>query len=146
MAGCVPLIMQDGIEQAYEELLPWPLFALRLNNSLGQISNLASTLEAIPEERVKKMRSLLYCVWPRFLWLRHDEGASIPLPNAQRLLNYDAFESIMWTLRKRLHKDINWPADWAEGCKEVTRYFATSPLGGGRPWQPWANYEFEVPS
>ena len=145
-AGCVPLIMQDGIEQAYEELLPWPLFALRLNNSLGQISNLASTLEAIPEERVKKMRSLLYCVWPRFLWLRHDEGASIPLPNAQRLLNYDAFESIMWTLRKRLHKDINWPADWAEGCKEVTRYFATSPLGGGRPWQPWANYEFEVPS
>ena len=99
------------MRSAAQELLPWSLFALRLNNSLGQISGLAGTLEAVPDARVKAMRSMLYCVWPRFLWLRHDPGAPTPLPNAQRLLNYDAFESIAWTLRKRLHGDIGWPRD-----------------------------------
>ena len=142
-AGCVPLIMQDGIEQAYEELLPWPLFALRLNNSLAQISNLAATLEKIPDATVRAMRSHLYCVWPRFLWLRHDRGARTPLPGAERLLSFDAFESIIWTLRKRLRKDINWPTDWDEGCREVTRYFASNPLGSSE-WKPWGNYDFDV--
>jgi hypothetical protein len=142
VAGCIPLIMQDGIPQAYEELLPWFLFSLRLNNSLGQISNLAKTLEAIPDSTVKAMRARLYCVWPRFLWLRHD-GASTPLPAAERLLNYDAFESIAWTLRKRLHNDIGWPSDWDEGCKEVSRYFASRPPNV-REWAPWANWDMEA--
>jgi hypothetical protein len=140
-AGCVPLIMQDGIEQAYEELLPWFLFSLRLNNSLAQISGLKGTLEKIPESVVTAMRSHLYCVWPRFLWLRHDPGARTPLPDATRLLKFDAFESIAWTLRKRLHHDINWPADWDEGCAEVGKYFASQPTGSGN-WKPWANYEY----
>ena len=43
---------QDGIEQAYEELLPWSLFSLRLNNSLSQIANLAPTFGHLtPQER-----------------------------------------------------------------------------------------------
>ena len=52
-SGCVPLIMQDGIEQAYEDLLPWSLFSLRLNNSLAQIANLSKILETIPESQVR---------------------------------------------------------------------------------------------
>ena len=145
-AGCVPLVMQDGIEQAYEDLLPWSLFSLRLNNSLSHITNLASTLDAIPDAAVRAMRSKLYCVWPRFLWLRHDPGARTPLPGASRLLKYDAFESIMWTLRKRLHKDIGWPPDWDEGCREVQRYFAERPDGfSGAPWEPWKNYDVDRP-
>jgi hypothetical protein len=67
-----------------------------------------------------------------------------PLAGAQRLLNFDAFESIAWTLRKRLHHDIAWPSDWEEGCREVSRYFASNPLGSGE-WAPWANYEFDAP-
>ena len=51
-------------------------------------------------------------------------------------------DRIAWTLRKRLRKDIGWPSDWEDGCKEVTRYFENSPLGG-QEWAPWANYEFE---
>ena len=182
-SGCVPLIMQDGIPQAYEDrayrasprfarpaahtplcdppcmamreadgrlvsraraVLPWALFSLRLNNSLSQISNLAQSLEAIPEATVRAMRSKLYCVWPRFLWLRHDPGATTPLPGAARLLNFDAFESIAWTLRKRLHGDIGWPSDWDEGCREVRRYFESKPIGA-REWAPWANWEYDAP-
>ena len=145
-AGCVPLIMQDGIEQAYEDLLPWSLFSLRLNNSLAHIANLSAVLSAIPDEHVRALRSRLYCVWPRFLWLRHDEGARTPLIGAERLLKFDAFESIFWTLRKRLRGDIGWPPDWDEACHEVTRYFKQSPRGGPADWQPWKNYDFDVPA
>lgn len=44
---------QDGIEQAFEDLLSWDTFSLRLNNSLAQIDNLDRTIAAIPEERTK---------------------------------------------------------------------------------------------
>ena len=144
LSGCVPLIMQDGVEQAFEELLPWGLFALRMNMSLSAIRDLPTTLDAIPEARVRAMRSVLYCVWPRLLWLRHD-GAPRPLPDQQQLLKYDAFESVMWTLRKRLRKDIEWPADWEDGCRAVGRYFASPPPGfpGGQQWKPWALRDYD---
>ena len=144
VAGCVPLVMQDGIEQAFEEILPWGDFALRMNDSLSAIPTLRQTLLAIPEERVKRMRSVLYCVWPRFLWLRHDDGASTPLPGQAALLQYDAFESVIWTLRKRLRRDIGWPSDWADGCRAVRRYFETPPAGAAR-WEPWKNQPHEPP-
>ena len=63
----------------------------------------------------------------------------------ERLLRFDAFESVMWTLRKRLRKDIGWPPDWDEGCREVSRYFKTPPMGS-MDWAPWANYEFDAPA
>ena len=88
---------------------------------------------------------MLYCTWPRFLWLRHDAGAATPLPGAERLLKFDAFESVMWTLRKRLRNDVGWPSDWEEGCREVKRYFASNPAGLSE-WAPWANYEFDAPA
>merc|ERR1712185_710716 len=120
--------MQDGIEQAFEDILPWALFSLRLNNSIGHIAKLDHEIAAIPDDRIKALRTKLYCVWPRFLWLRHDSSTT-PLPGAEQLLRFDAFESVMWTLRKRLRKDIGWPSDWDEGCRAVSRYFATSPKG-----------------
>jgi hypothetical protein len=146
LAGCAPLVMQDGIPQAFEDLLPWPLFSLRLNDSLAQIPSLAAQLEAVPEETVRAMRSRLYCVWPRLIWLRHDRGARTPLPDAEGLLEFDAFESMVWTLRKRLRKDIGWPPDWDEGCRAVSRYFATPPQGvTPHRWAPWANVAFDTP-
>ena len=145
VAGCVPLVMQDGIEQAYEDILPWPLFSRRLNNSLAQIANISTALERIPETEVRALRSRLYCVWMRFLWLRHDPGARTPLPGAERLLAYDAFESIIWSLRKRLHGDVTWPLDWDEGCREVGRYFGDPPSGVGGEWAPWANFGYDKP-
>ena len=87
--------MQDGIEQAFEDLLPWPLFSMRTNDSLGATATLPSVLDAVPNASVETMRRVLRCVWPRFLWLRHDDGAQTPLPNASALLRFDAFESIM---------------------------------------------------
>ena len=84
-AGCVPLIMMDGVESAYEELLPYSSFALRMNDSLRQIATLEPLLRAVPAARVAAMRAELRCLWPRLLWLRHD-GAQTPLPNQDKLL------------------------------------------------------------
>ena len=132
--------MQDGIEQAFEDLLPWPLFSTRTNNSLGAIAALPPALDAVPNASVEAMRRVLRCVWPRFLWLRHDEGAQTPLPGASDLLRFDAFESIMWTLRKRLRRDIGGPPEWDEGCRAVEQYFAQQPPGVRGEWGPWQNH------
>jgi hypothetical protein len=144
LAGCVPLVMQDGIEQAFEEILPWPLFSRRQNHSLSSIATLPAALAAVPEAEVRAKRSVLYCTWMRMLWLRHD-GAPQPLPDQEQLLRFDAFESVMWTLRKRLRKDITWPADWDEGCRAVSRYFASPPKGAPQNWKPWGLREYDPP-
>jgi hypothetical protein len=104
-AGCVPLLMQDGVEQFFEDILPWARFSLRMNNSLGAIGSLPQKLAAVPEDTVRALRSTLYCAWPRLLWL-DSASTSTPLPDAERLLKFDAFEMIMWTLRKRLRGDV----------------------------------------
>lgn len=142
LAGCVPLVMMDGVEMAFEEILPWPLFSRRQNHSLASIAQLPATLAAVPDAQVRAMRSVLYCAWPRMLWLRHD-GAARPLPEQAKLLRFDAFESVMWTLRKRLHNDIGWPADWEEGCRAVTDYFATPPKGAPKEWKPWGVRDYD---
>ena len=143
-AGCVPLLMQDGVEQFFADILPWERFSLRMNNSLGAIGSLPQRLAAVPEGTVRAFRSTLYCAWPRLLWL-DSASTSTPLPDAERLLKYDAFEMIMWTLRKRLRGDVgSSPPDWDEGCAEVRRYFKHKPRRmRGRPWKPWQNYDFD---
>ena len=130
---------QDGVEQAFYDVLPWNLFSLRINNSLTALATLDKTLAAIPQATIDAMRSTLYCAWPRLLWLRHDPGATSPLPGQSDLLRFDAFETVMWTLRNRLRGDAAMPRDWSHGCRAVRRYFR-SPPAGIFEWRPWQNH------
>jgi len=66
-----------------------------------------------------------------------------PLPGAQGLLKFDAFESLLWTLRKRLRNDMTWPSDWKEGCRAVRKYFEKSPHATVKEWAPWGNFELD---
>lgn len=68
------------------------------------------------------------------------------LPAAEQLLKYDAFESILWSLRKRLRRDIVTPPDWDDACRAVRQYFANPPSGVGSSWEPWKNYDFDLPA
>ena len=77
--GCVPLIIQDdpfsntSVNQAFEELLPYERFSLRLKQS--DIPSLPAILRAFPLERWRELRANLACVWPRILWLQPDNEA-----------------------------------------------------------------------
>ena len=82
---------------------------------------------------------------PRCICRRLEKRVYIPLPDQEQLLRFDAFESVMWTLRKRLRKDITWPADWDEGCRAVSRYFASPPKGAPQNWKPWGLREYDPP-
>ena len=52
--GCVPLVIQDdplsatSVDQAFEELLPWANFSLRLTQA--DIPNLPQILDAFPDD------------------------------------------------------------------------------------------------
>ena len=123
--GCVPLIIQDepvsntSVDQAFEELLPYPLFSWRLTQA--DIPNLPALLAAFPADEWRKLRRNLACVWPRVLWLPGDNEA----PGIQRdaaairstatdmlgdqsfLREYDAWTSLMTTLARRAARRRN---------------------------------------
>ena len=67
LVGCVPIIIQDAVEMAFEDVLPWERFSLRLNFS--DIPRLPQLLSRVPPAHVARLRRGLGCVWPRMLWL-----------------------------------------------------------------------------
>ena len=62
------------------------------------------------------MRQALGCVWPRMLWLADGLYDSIvDSDDAIRAARpHDAFETLMWTLRRRLDPNLSEP-DWQVG-------------------------------
>lgn len=141
--GCVPLVIQDdplsntSVDQAFEELLPWSQFSLRLKQS--DIPNLPELLDRFPLEQWQQLRRSLACVWPRVLWLQADneapgqqldgEGkssnATAALGDEAGLTQHDAWESIMHTLKRRLMRRRGVeppPFEWrvqARSCQKV---------------------------
>ncbi|KAL1503656.1 hypothetical protein AB1Y20_012129 [Prymnesium parvum] len=141
--GCVPLIIQDDplsnstVDQAFEELLPWHEFSYRLKQE--DIPRLPQILESVPDSKMRELRRNLACVWPRVLWLQADnEAPGEQLAEEQAaaraehlsmlgddafLVAYDAWESVMHTLKRRVAKRKGWPLapfEWrtpASSCK-----------------------------
>ena len=105
LVGCVPIIIQDDVEMAFEETLPWRRFGLRLNFS--DIPTLPQLLAKVPARHVARLRRGLGCIWPRMLWLTKGlypaNNANIDVdPIIEKARPHDAFEHTMRTLRGRL--------------------------------------------
>ena len=103
LVGCVPIIIQDDVEMAFEEVLPWRRFGLRLNFS--DIPILPELLAKIPARHVGRLRRGLGCIWPRMLWLTKGLYANSAVdiePSVTAARPHDAFETTMRTLRGRL--------------------------------------------
>jgi len=139
--GCVPLIIQDepvsntSVDQAFEELLPYRLFSLRLTQA--DIPRLPEILDAFPADAWHGLRRNLACVWPRVLWLVADnEAPGRQVDAASRrstatemlgdqgfLRDYDAWTSLMTTLSRRAARRRNEavpPFEWrtpARSCR-----------------------------
>jgi len=122
LVGCVPVVIQDDVEMAFEEVLPWARFSIRLNFS--DIPILPHLLAKIPPAHVGRLRRGLGCVWPRMLWLAPglypQNTDRDPTLNAAR--PFDAFETTMRTLRHRLG------VSEAQGA-------ATKPAAGAQMWR-----------
>ena len=119
LVGCVPIVIQDGVEMAFEETLPWERFSIRLNFS--EIPALPYILEMVPPHVVARMRRGLACIWPRMVWLAQGLYRSAPPGNPDRLEDdalmvearpHDAFAYTMVALRRRLGvpEDVPWRA------------------------------------
>ena len=103
LVGCVPIIIQDDVEMAFEEVLPWRRFGLRLNFS--DIPILPQILAKVPARHVARLRRGLGCIWPRMLWLTqglYSNRAIDTEPITTAARPHDAFETTMRTLRGRL--------------------------------------------
>ena len=102
LVGCVPVVIQDDVDMAFESILPWRRFSVRLR--FDDIPILPQLLAKIPARHVARLRRGLGCVWPRMLWLA--PGLYEQRVNADATLHaarpYDAFETTMWALRARL--------------------------------------------
>ena len=109
--GCVPLIIQDepdsktDVEQAFEEMLPYANFSLRLTQA--DIPNLPEILGSYPNASWRQLRRNLACVWPRMLWLQThgigglNGGGRDVRRQDEDLKSHDAWATLMETLRAR---------------------------------------------
>ena len=128
-AGCVPLIIDvtpdddrefgGTLEQAYEEVVPWSRFVLRVNRS--QLPDLPRVLREVPAARHEAMQRAAACAWPRLFWLHafggdtHDPQLEPPPPNCNAeclrrladLVRVDAFDTLMMNLRRRVQARNN---------------------------------------
>ena len=103
LVGCVPIIIQDSVEMAFEDVLPWHRFSLRLNFS--DIPLLPQLLARVPPAAVARMRRGLGCIWPRMLWLAPGLNLPSSIDNdavVREARGFDAFETTMMALRRRL--------------------------------------------
>ncbi|KAI8471154.1 MAG: exostosin family-domain-containing protein [Monoraphidium minutum] len=65
-AGCVPVIVQDGVQQPYEDLLPYAAFSLRLPTP--GLPQLLDALAAVTPDHYSRLRAGLGAHWRAFLW------------------------------------------------------------------------------
>eukprot|EP00884_Botryococcus_braunii_P004845 jgi/Botrbrau1/14361/Bobra.0014s0016.1 len=69
MMRCIPLIIADGVEFEYEDILPYPEFSVRIPQHF--MPGLPDILRSLIEDEpalVKKMQKRLNCVWMFFSW------------------------------------------------------------------------------
>ena len=128
-AGCVPLIIDvtpdddrefgGTLEQAYEEVVPWSRFVMRVSRS--QLPDLPRVLREVPASRHEAMQRAAACAWPRLFWLHafggdaHDPQLEPPPPNCNAeclrrladLARVDAFDTLMMNLRRRVQARNN---------------------------------------
>eukprot|EP00899_Mesostigma_viride_P016076 jgi/Mesvir1/2446/Mv21126-RA.1 len=139
LMGCVPIVVVgDGMQQPFEELLDYDRFSIRIDESA--LPQLLDILHAVPAACYTAMQAEGQCVMTRFLWRSTRQlppasadastffgqgGDAAATPGVPPLLppGPDAFASVMDVLRRRL--DGRGKEPLPSGC-----------MLDGDPWQP----------
>ena len=69
-AGCIPVIITDGLSLPFDRRLVWSRFSLRFTEAeaLADPLGLLAKLRAMPPDKVAAMRAALLEARPNFLW------------------------------------------------------------------------------
>ncbi|KAL1528336.1 hypothetical protein AB1Y20_009690 [Prymnesium parvum] len=110
--GCIPVLMQDGVDAPWETWLDWRRYSVRIKRE--QMPNLFVTLRAIPAAQVSAMQSALQEVWPRFSYIgayaaerarrAATVGANAPTRELEKHAQLDAVATLMELLAHRQRK------------------------------------------
>ena len=86
--GCIPVVIQDGIEMSFESILDWSSFSVRIPEA--QINQTIHILLSISERKLRSYQSRLSKVWHRFRWasgfITSDLNRKLIENNRQRIL------------------------------------------------------------
>ena len=149
--GCIPVILQDGIETPWEGVLDARAYSLRVKRD--DMPRLLDILRAVPPAEVARMQAALRRVWPRFSYLsvatrelrrRASRASSTPrggpFPGgardaaadaaAEEAATRDAVATLIQSLRvrlmRRLARRAGREAEPAPGCVRARRDSAIS--------------------
>ncbi|PSC76758.1 exostosin-like glycosyltransferase [Micractinium conductrix] len=64
--GCIPVIIQDGVHMAFEDILDYPAFSLCI--AQADMEKVPEVLQAVSPERVLELQQGLAKVWRRFTY------------------------------------------------------------------------------
>lgn len=77
--GCIPVIIQDNITMAFETVLDFTSFSLRIPEA--DMARVPEILKAVPPDRVAQLQQGLAGVWRRFMFTNYE-------PYKAKLLQY----------------------------------------------------------
>jgi len=92
--GCLPVAFVDDMAEPWEDVVDWPAFGVRIRTQ--QLPQLVDMLRSMPAEELAGRRAALACAAQHFWWssihgaLGGEDGST------------DAFETLMYALRRRL--------------------------------------------
>lgn len=131
-AGCIPVSFVDDVLEAFEDVFDYAAFGVRIPQAA--LGEMVTRLRALPPAVVAAKQAALRCVSRHFLWTSisgrlGDEGDG----------SQDAFETLMFSLRRRLGAQPPWPlvgaCEGIPGAPPLLRQLL--PFGQGRrPWPP----------
>jgi len=101
VAGCIPVSFVDDVQEAFEDVFDYAAFGVRIPQAA--LGSMVALLRALPPAQVAAKQAALRCVARHFLWTSvrgrlGDEGDG----------SQDAFETLMFSLRRRLGGEPPW--------------------------------------
>ena len=73
--GCIPVVVMDNVTEAFESILDWRQFSIRINES--DIEKTPQILRSIGEPLILQMQRSIAKVWQRFAWTRSAMHRSV---------------------------------------------------------------------
>lgn len=92
--GCIPIMLQDGVYQPWEDLLPYRDFSLRFR--FDEIKDMVASLRAMEPERVLEMYRALRKVHKAFVWPRRLGGTAYAMTIASLHSRLQRFQGAIY--------------------------------------------------